>query len=213
MHELYSCKSPQYSGHQENIITFKDVEYYSKTGAFNDDYKDLLKLFNGSTYQHHKHTHGGHVTYISGTNYGELRNNNYMLRLLLNFQDIDLLKQNLQGQTALHCMCIAGDYDDLQTVVTKKKIDANVQDNEGCTLLHIACRANSIKTVQIVLSIDGIDLSIKNKKGHTPITLAYDSAIVKLLIEHGADPQPLYNMHKKFFQKILYYTIVLDNVT
>ena len=202
LHELYSCVSPQYSNSRGEIITFEDHEYYNQNGAFNDDYQELLRLFNEPEYRHNKDYHNQLVIYISGANFAELKYTDYMLRILLNSQDIDLSKQNLEGQTPLHCICIARDFDDLQTIVSQKRINANIQDNKGCTLLHIVCNANSIEGVQILLSVDGIDLSIKNNKGQTPITLAYESTIIKLLIAHGADPQPLYDMHRKFFQGI-----------
>ena len=202
LHELYSPKSPQFSNHRENIIAFTDPEYYTRNGAYKDDFQELLSLFNEPEYKHNKDYHNHYVTYISGANFAKLKYTNYMIRIFLNSQDIDFSKQNLEGQTSLHCICIARDFDDLHTIVSQCKIDSNIQDNEGCTLLHIACRANSIEGVQILLSVDGIDPSIKNNKGQTPITLAYESTIIKLLIEHGADPQPLYDMHRKFFQGI-----------
>ncbi len=210
LHELYSHsqRSFEYSNRTGDIIDFSidfkfpAPDYLSKDGTFNSDYHELLSLFSQPAYRHNRDYCDQYVSYISGVKYDELKYSNYMLRILLNSQDVDLLKQNLEGQTPLHYMCAVGDYDDLQTVVTEKSINANIQDNEGCTLLHIACMANSIEAVRILLSIGGIDLSIKNKKGHSPITLAYDSAIVKLLIEHGADPQPLYDMHQRFFQSM-----------
>ena len=111
--------------------------------------------------------------------------------------NVSLSARNLKGQTPMHCM--AARYSDLETVTSKKKIDVNVQDNEDRTLLHIACQANQLKCVELLLSA-GADVSIKDKQGQTAITLTKEPEIIKMLTEYGADPQPIYDMHRKFFE-------------
>ena len=110
--------------------------------------------------------------------------------------DVDFSVRNMMGQTPLHFMTAR--YPDLETVISKRKINVNIQDNEDHTLLHIACQANQLKCVELLLSA-GADISIKDKQGRTAIALASEMSIIKFLIEHGADPQPIYEMHRNFF--------------
>ena len=111
--------------------------------------------------------------------------------------DVSFSIQNLMGQTPLHC--VAARYSDLNVVISKKKIDVNVQDKKDHTPLHIACQANQLKCVELLLTA-GADVSIKDKQGQTAITLTKQPEIIKLLIEHGADPQAIYDLHRKYFE-------------
>ena len=108
--------------------------------------------------------------------------------------------QNHKNQTPLHCMLMAGRYDELKLVLAQMKIDSNIQDDEGFTLMHLACQANNFDAVQLLLTTADANPSLEDKKGQTPITLATDPNIIKLLTEHGADPQPLYAIHRIFFE-------------
>ena len=106
--------------------------------------------------------------------------------------------QNSMGQTPLHYM--AARYHDLCTVISKRKIDVNIQDNEDRTPLHVACQANQLKCIELLLSA-GADISLKDKRGQTPIALTKKPEILKLFLTiHEADPQPVYDMHRNFFE-------------
>ena len=117
----------------------------------------------------------------------------------LNAKGVNLSIQNIQGQTSIHCMLTAGRHRDLKLILAKMKIDPNVKDYQGHTLLHIACQANNFEAVQLLLTTAKADPSLEDNKGHTPLTIATDPEIIKLLTEHGADPNPLYKMHRNFF--------------
>ena len=126
----------------------------------------------------------------------------YLLKIIFKLKELQfsLSRQNQHGQTPLHCICIAGGYDELQTILKQGIfINGNIQDNNGYTILHFACQANHVESVKLILSQYLVNPSIQDNAGQTPITLTSSSTIVKLLIKHGADPQPLYEMHRTFF--------------
>ena len=125
------------------------------------------------------------------------------LKVLSSFlarKDIDYTVQNSDGQTPLHLICESGNCEDLEAVIDyKRKINPNMQDNKGFTPLHILSQANQFKGVQLLCSANA-NPSVEDNQGRTPLTLTSDPNITNLLIECGADPQPLYDMHKEFFQ-------------
>ena len=197
LHELYiqrkfpSCS--MFCNIQNRHVTSLDSEFFEEK-CFKNDFDKLVHLWrkNRSTDET-----------INQTEYHPQTYRNCILQLLLEFQHLDLSRQNLLGQTPLHCICTAGDYNDLKTILKRRgRINANVQDKDGFTPLHIACQANHVNGVKILLTVYGIELSIMTNTGETPITLATDPTIIKLLIEHGADPQPLYEKHRTFFVNI-----------
>ena len=114
---------------------------------------------------------------------------------------IDLNAMSADGFTPLHCICLAGEFEDLCMVIEKKEIDPNIPDKEGMTLLHHVCRANNLKAVRLILSCEKTDPSIEDSLGRAPISITTDSDIVRLLTEYGANPKPLYVMHKAFFER------------
>ena len=124
-----------------------------------------------------------------------------ILLALLKKTHIDLSLKNEIGQTPLHCICEAREYWELKMIVDSgKKIDPNIQDDKGFTPLHIASQNDNYDIVHLLLSLPETNVSAKDKNGQTPIILTKHPQIVRLLLDHGADPTPLYNMHKRFFQ-------------
>ena len=187
LHDL--CLVNLQNHHQKLNSFWHIIMNFHEASAFKNDYDDLLSISREMDDELIK-------------NFCFLSYKSYMLKSLLKFQNerVVLSKQNLLGQTFLHCNCIAEDYRELQTIFyLGLSIDANIQDNNGFTILHIACQANHVLGVDLILSLYGVNPSIKNNAGQTPITLTSNPAIVKLLIKHGADPQPLYEMHRTFF--------------
>ena len=166
----------------------------------------LLKKTANIDYANHQGNTPAHELYLDNdasklsTDISRTAHDSNRLDILITFieNNINFSIQNLMGQTPLHFM--AARYPDLETVNSKRKINdiVNIQDNEDRTLLHIACQANQLKCVELLLSA-GADISIKDKQGRTVIALASEMSIIKLLIEHGADPQPIYEMHRNFF--------------
>ena len=100
-------------------------------------------------------------------------------------------------------MCRAERSDDLELVIAEMDINADIQDENGITVLHIICQQNDFTAAQLLFDSNNVSInpSIKDYQGQSPITLTTNTDIIKLLTKHGADPQPLYDMHRKFFEK------------
>ena len=180
---LCSCNDPV----RKYVPTHASI-FFQEQSAFKNDYDELLILKK--------------EIFDKLENFNTLSYKQYLLKIILNFKELQfsLSRQNHHGQTPLHCVCIAGDYDELQTILKQRVlINANIQDNNGFTILHFACQANRVESVKLILSQCIVNPSIQDNAGQTPITLTSSSTIIKLLIEHGADPQPLYEMHRTFF--------------
>ena len=71
-------------------------------------------------------------------------------------------------------------------------VDVNQQDSDGLTALSLACLKRSYLTVKLLLEKKGIDIgSVDYTAGRSVLHFAAvinDSAIVELLLQHGADP-------------------------
>ena len=124
-----------------------------------------------------------------------------VLLACLEKEDIDFSKKSKKGFTSLHCMCTSKTFDDLKIVLEKKIIDANIQDENGTTLLHLACQANDFECVECLVKVSKSNPSIEDHHKQAPITLTTDPKIIKLLLEYGANPQPLSKMHKEYFKR------------
>ena len=175
------------------------IELIKKTVKINH------KNLKGNTPIHELHSHAVNKSAFTLAVYESSYDCLQILRALLKKSHIDTSLQNEIGQTPLHCICDTMScgylYDALETIINSgKEINPNVQDVEGLTLLHIASQKDSYNVVDLLLSLPETDLSVQDKKGQTPIILTKDPQIVRLLLDHGADPRPLYNMHKQFFQ-------------
>ena len=112
--------------------------------------------------------------------------------------------QNTDKETPLHCICKFGECEDMKLIVASisdsGKLNACIPDANGNTVLHLACQRDDHEMVKILLQSTQVDPSLMNKQGQTPIMLASHHETMKSLIEHGADPQPLYKLHHNFFQ-------------
>ena len=142
-----------------------------------------------------------HEVYRSDKTFGE--SHRQILMTFLQLQCVDISVQNLKGETPLHCMCRAERSDDLELVIAEMDINADIQDENGITVLHIICQQNDFTAAQLLFDSNNVSInpSIKDYQGQSPITLTTNTDIIKLLTKHGADPQPLYDMHRKFFEK------------
>ena len=140
-----------------------------------------------------------HVLYISGDKSFSSRG---VLSEFLKAEAVDLLAMNTEGLTPLHSMCKANQFDDLKFVHKQKGISGNIRDNNGTTLLHLACLANNFEAVKFLLESTKADASIEDCQKQVPLSLTTDPRIIKLLIKYGADPRPLYTMHKEYFERL-----------
>ena len=115
------------------------------------------------------------------------------------------------GDTPLHKVC-KNDYISEETVnnlliylIKSKGCDPNCQNSEGKSPLHCLCggmyETLSKKPVQCLLSTERVNPSLADSKGQTPLMLTSDKEVIKLLLSHGADPSPLYDMNNTFFEK------------
>ena len=125
----------------------------------------------------------------------------YTPHVLFKFLDSKALDLSAMSAEGFHCMCRAGRFDEFKSVPREMKIDANIRDKNGATLLHIACKANNFEAVQRLLKSTNANPSIEDHEKQAPITLTTHPSIIKLLMKHGADPQPLSKMHKEYFER------------
>ena len=150
------------------------------------------KNFEGNTPLHELYSTSGSKTFYHAK---------MLLLHFLKIRNIDLSVQNVHGFTPLHCMCLAHKFNHLNIVIRRNKINANIPDDDGMTILHLACQANSIEAVELILKLTDADPSVENNLQQAPISITTDPDIIRLLTEYGANPQPLYDMHKAFFQR------------
>ena len=141
-----------------------------------------------------------HELYYGGRTFGASQG--CILMALLKLGNLNLSVQNHKGETPLHCMCRAHRFDDLKLLISEADVDANIQDENGITILHIVCQRNEVKAAEILLTSKNVSVnpSIKDNQGQSPITLTTDAELIRLLTKHGADTEPLYDMHRSFFR-------------
>ena len=122
-----------------------------------------------------------------------------VLNTLLSIQNIHVSVQNMKGQTALHVICETEKIEhnhygmataQLSNSITREEYDKFLTNSEE---YHYKCID--------VLCLSGAELSLKDNDSQTPLTLTKDPEVIKILLKHGADPQPLYDMHNAFFKK------------
>ena len=115
------------------------------------------------------------------------------------------------GNTPLHeaCMKMSKQYyhddDDanvnLLNFLIEKGCDPACRNNVGKTPLHYLCEnSNDAIAIECLLSISKSELFVADNEGQTPIMLTTNLSITKILLNHGADANPLYEMHHDFFK-------------
>ena len=112
------------------------------------------------------------------------------------------IKLASNGNTLIHQACLNkhGIGILMHIFKTTNDLSLNSVNADKETPLHLACKTNNSEIVKFLLSKDAV---VSNAVNHdqTPITHATDPAILKLLLEHGADPTPLYGIYQNFFQQ------------
>ena len=86
-------------------------------------------------------------------------------------------------------------------LIEEKGCSPDCKDSRGRRVLHYACEFNFENVIKYLLSTGKVDASATDCNGNTPIVLTNSTEVIKTLIQHGADPEPLYQMHGKFFER------------
>jgi ankyrin repeat protein len=115
--------------------------------------------------------------------------NTDVVRILLNFKDIDVNAKSVAGETPLY---VASKYDcgEVITLLLQNGANPNLADDFGHTPLHAASSINSQDAVDILLE-NGTDINIKeNLLGNTPLFAALENGHIETadaLLFSGAD--------------------------
>ena len=68
--------------------------------------------------------------------------------------------------------------------------------------LFLACEHQQADTVQYLLTTQHINPNAKDDHQRTPLSLAKNKDIIKLLIQHGADAENVYALHRKVLNNV-----------
>ena len=111
----------------------------------------------------------------------------------------DINSQNNEGETPLYCVLTAqraskseGDVVDFVRRLLKHGADPNICNKDHSTPLHRASALGFLEAARLLISCRA-KVDVKDKKGRTPFQLAAlegHDEMTKLLLEHGAVPQP-----------------------
>jgi uncharacterized protein len=120
------------------------------------------------------------------------------------------------GRTELHRAALNNDVARVRQLVAGKKIDINALDDEGFSALHLAAQEYCKDIVRILLD-HGAAVDVRDNNGNTPLMRALDScyiavtenvpdpgAIIKMLLQAGADPKSQNNFGVKVIEAAKY---------
>ena len=107
--------------------------------------------------------------------------------------DADINTQDSRGRTPL-CWVLSncspnGKFVDMVRLLLERGADPNIRSDDHSTPLHQASSRNLLEAARLLLSC-GAKLDEKDKRGKTPLQLAVSDEMAKLLLQHGAVPQP-----------------------
>ena len=124
-----------------------------------------------------------------------------IVKLVIGVDDVN--SQTTSGNTPLHeaCMSKFRIHKELLEFLIEKGCSPKYQNGVGRTPLHYLCESSSDTiAIEYLLSKSNSELSVADNEGQTPIMLTTDLNITKILLKHGADATPLYEMHHAFFK-------------
>lgn len=107
------------------------------------------------------------------------------MKMLLDFQDINVNGVGEHGCTALHPAVRADHRDVVSALLGVPHIDVNVADHCGCTPLHEAVSFKRRELVAALLASPKVDVNIANNDGRTALHLAafsFESDMAKMLL-------------------------------
>ena len=116
--------------------------------------------------------------------------NAQLVRLLLEFHDLDLNQASDTDLTPLIAAIVAGHCLIVKLLIGDNRTDVN-KLSKGKTALSWAVATRNSETVTILVGCRRVDQNLKDDDGETPLCCAIETdigAIVKLLLEAGADP-------------------------
>ncbi len=122
-----------------------------------------------------------------------VQNHEEIVRILLERNELELNAINLKdhNRTALMVAANLGHFSIVARLLEYPQVDVNLPDSDGFTALSLACLKPSYLTVKILLQ-EEIDVNLEDTTaGRSALILAAtinESAIVELLLQHGADP-------------------------
>ena len=113
-----------------------------------------------------------------------------------------------KGNTPLHEVCQVSSRspaeakDIVQYLIQVKQCITSSRNHEGKTALHLACVFGTPEVVELLLSIGKADPNATDHKNQTPLSLTpLDKRdTISILLQHGADPKPLYSMFGDYFK-------------
>uniref|UniRef100_A0A7S2HI09 Ankyrin n=1 Tax=Helicotheca tamesis TaxID=374047 RepID=A0A7S2HI09_9STRA len=94
----------------------------------------------------------------------------------------------------LHAAVLSNDADSVRSILLKGKVDPNLEDSNGVTALIEACIAGYDDLVEILIKEGKCPAHPPGKFRHSPVrgaAVAGRASTIKLLLEHGADPNAL----------------------
>ena len=112
------------------------------------------------------------------------------------------------GNTPLHECCrtstsktLDEDCEIIKHLFQRTDCDPNIQNNDGLTPLHFVVSHASVELVQLLVVDGKADPNITDNHGQTPIMYARDNPpMLKVLLQHGADPSRIYELYKEYFR-------------
>ena len=106
-----------------------------------------------------------------------------------------------EGNTVLHQFCSnsSKDIEIIKFLCDEFGCDPNLSNLKGERPLHLACHRGCDEIVEYLVS--KVDIDERDNANRTPLmcTPLDHPNIIKTLVEHGANPQYLYNAYKHFF--------------
>ena len=106
-----------------------------------------------------------------------------------------------EGNTVLHQFCLSSseDLEILKFLCDEFGCDPNLSNLRGARPLHFACCRGCDRVVEYL--VPKVDVDALDNVNRTPLmcTPLDHPNIIKTLVEHGANPQYLYNTYKHFF--------------
>ncbi|GAB0099885.1 Nuclear factor NF-kappa-B p110 subunit [Sergentomyia squamirostris] len=110
-------------------------------------------------------------------------------------KELDINLANYQGMTALHLAVKNRDLEAVRRLVEAGASVKMAEHKHGNSILHVAVAESAVEIVRFLLQKTHLSVNQTNTSGYTPLHLACASTetkdckeIVKLLLEHKADP-------------------------